>query len=205
MTTVTNVSEAPTLGGEEHYEIVNGIRVELPPMGAYQSVLASFILEILGPFVRSRNLGRVVVEALFQLDRKGNLQRRPDVAFVSYQRWAENRDVPDTRAWNVIPELAIEVNSPSNTANEILHKIRDYFRSGVECVWVVYPATEQVYVYTSAAKNVILEKSEYLEAAGIMSGFRYSIADLFEMRHLQTSAKRGARRKSNPKGGRSQS
>src|SRR5438477_12539157 len=61
----------------DHYEIVDGQRVELPPTGAYQSVLASYLGQILGSFALTKDLGRVVVETLFQLDREGKLQRTP--------------------------------------------------------------------------------------------------------------------------------
>ena len=186
--TSPEVQNDSTVDGTEHFEIINGMRVESPPMGAYQSVLASYLLEIVGPFARTNNLGRVVSETLFQLDRQGQLQRRPDVSFVSYQRWPKNRPIPETNAWDVVPELAIEVNSPSNTANEILQKIQDYFHSGVHCVWVVYPVAEQVYVYSSPARIVILTKKDQLDGAALLPGFQFPVAGLFEPGPVDVSA-----------------
>jgi Uma2 family endonuclease len=177
---VSGTKTGTILDGGEHYEVINGERVELPPMGAYQSVLASFLDQVLGPFARMKGQGRVVVETLFQLDREGKLQRKPDIAFVSYKRWPKNHRVPDTKAWDVVPDLAIEVNSPSNTGDEILQKIQDYFRAGVLCVWVVYPVTEQIFVFSSPAKNVILTKADYLDGESILPGFRFPVAQLFE-------------------------
>ncbi len=134
------------LDSEDLYEVINGIRVESLPTGAFQSTLASYLFELLAPFTRKNNLGRMVIEILFQLDAKGKLQRRPDLAFVSYKRWPKNRRVPNTNAWAVIPDLAIEAVSPSNTAEEINQKIQDYFQSGVLSVWVINPTSEQIYV-----------------------------------------------------------
>src|SRR5262245_34565523 len=68
---------------EPLYEVVNGQRVELPPMSFYAVLIASRLQELLGPFVRTHGLGRVVTEALFILDAANNLRRRPDVAFLS--------------------------------------------------------------------------------------------------------------------------
>jgi Uma2 family endonuclease len=175
----------------DHYEIVDGKRVELSPMGAYQSALASSLVLILGHFAKAQGLGRVVVETLFQLDREGKLQRKPDVAFVSYQRWAKNLRIPDTNAWDVIPELAIEVNSPSNTANEILRKIHDYFTAGVLCVWVVYPVTEQIYVYSSPENAAILSKKDYWDGGTILPGFRFAVAQLFDTLAEEAQATNG--------------
>ena len=42
-------------------------------------------------------------------------QRRPDVAFVSYNRWPRQRRVPRTEAWEVVPNLVVEVVSPTDS------------------------------------------------------------------------------------------
>ena len=47
---------------EPLYEIVGGQRLELPPMGAFPTQLASTLLLYLTPFVRENNLGRVQAE-----------------------------------------------------------------------------------------------------------------------------------------------
>ena len=65
------------------YEVVDGKIVENPPMGAKESVLASFLQGLMGPFASSNGLGRVVTETLFLIDRARNLKRRPDLAFIS--------------------------------------------------------------------------------------------------------------------------
>jgi len=61
----------------------------------------------------------------------GLSQRRPDVAYVSYDRWPRQRRVPRTQAWAVVPELVVEVISPSNTFEEVVNKVREYFRASV--------------------------------------------------------------------------
>ncbi len=49
-----------------------------------------------------------------------NKQRRPDVSFVSYQRWPKTEPVPETKAWEVVPNLAVEVVSRTETMFEVL-------------------------------------------------------------------------------------
>jgi len=77
---------------EPLYEVIDGQRMKLY-RGAYESILASFLMECLSPFVRQHKLGRAVVEVLFDLPLTGR-QRRPDVAFVSYERWPRDRRKP---------------------------------------------------------------------------------------------------------------
>ncbi len=48
------------------YEVVDGQVVENPPMGARESILASFLQDLMGPVSPGRiGLGRVVTETLF--------------------------------------------------------------------------------------------------------------------------------------------
>jgi Uma2 family endonuclease len=156
-TTAVSTGVAVTTTGEPDflYEVVNGQITELPPMGAFEVNINSDLLSYLRQFAKKYKLGRAVAELLFLLDRDKNLQRRPDIAVVTYRRWPRNQKVPQTNAWDVVPDLAVEVVSPSNTANEIMAKIREYFQAGVRCVWVIYPVEELVYVYQSPVQNRI--------------------------------------------------
>ena len=112
------------LGNDLLYEVVNNQVRELPPMGIEEGWLASTLMRILGPFAWGGGLGEVVSEILFLLIAGKKLQRRPDLAFVSFQRWPRDRRVPNAAAWDVVPNLAIEVISPTNFANDTLEKSR---------------------------------------------------------------------------------
>ncbi len=119
------------------YEIVNGERKEIPRMGALAATIASFLVTHLNNYGWSKQLGFAVAEAMLQLapDRP---QRRPDVAFIGYANWRPSSH-EDPPAWPVVPLLAAEVVSPTNTAEDMEQKLQDYFVAGVRMVWVVYP------------------------------------------------------------------
>jgi Uma2 family endonuclease len=161
------------------YEVVDGQIVENPPMGARESMLASFLLGLMDPFARSNRLGRVVNETLFSIDPIHKLNRRPDVAFVSSKRWSLKREVPATESWDVVPDLAIEVISKTNSANAIARKIEEYFQAGVSLVWVVYPVTKKIYVYNSPTRVRILQLGDELDGEGVIPGFRVPLSTLF--------------------------
>ena len=131
-------------------------------------------------YTRDRALGRVEVEMLFRIDAAKDLQRRPDVAFVSYERWPRDRKVPSTADWDVVPDLAIEVVSPTNLAGALATKIADYFRAGVGLVWVIHPNLCQVQVWESPSAARVLTAPEALEGGAVLLGFRLPLADLFE-------------------------
>ena len=107
------------------------------------------------------------------------LNRRPDVAFVSYARWP-TAFVAREPAWNVVPDLAIEIVSPTNLAEEIDRKMTDYFQAGVRLVWVFYPDSGRVYVYQSPTHGSILERTDALDGGEVLPDFRLPITELYE-------------------------
>ncbi len=80
----------------------------------------------------------------------------------------------------MIPNLAVEVVSKSNTAEEVVTKLEDYFRTGTEIVWVVYPSIRQVYVYSSTSDVKILVEPADLDGGDVLPGFHVSLNALFE-------------------------
>ena len=173
-----------TLEPEGHYEVVRGIVVEKPAMGAFETWIAS---ELFGWLMRSaevKGLGRIVSEMLFCLDAAADLKRRPDLAFISYQRWPRDRAVPRTAAWDVVPDLAIEIIRPTSLAREVPVKVAEYFQHGVRSVWVVYPIEEQVYVYDSVTSVRILTRADRLAVPSILPQFELPLECLFETEGL---------------------
>jgi Uma2 family endonuclease len=161
------------------YEVIDGQIVVLPPMGVYECGIASLLALTLGPVVRDRKLGRVVAETMFWLNRSGKLKRRPDLAFVSAKRWPLDRKLPRGEAWEIVPDLAVEVVSETNSANEIALKLVDYFRAGTEQVWVIYPAIRQVYLYASPTSVRILAEPGEIDGDNLIPGFRFPLTELF--------------------------
>ena len=124
-------------------------------------------------------LGLAVSEVLFVLHAHRDLRRRPDVAFVSYVRWP-TAVIAREAAWSAIPDLAVEIVSPTNLAEEIDSKITDYFQAQVRQVWVVYPDSGRVYVYQSPTQVTVLERTDTLDGGEVLSGFRLPIEQLYE-------------------------
>ncbi|HEV3447071.1 MAG TPA: Uma2 family endonuclease [Gemmataceae bacterium] len=169
----------PQLADEPLYAVVDGRRVELAPMGVHEGWIASVLLWHLQTFAQPRRLGRAVMEILFDLATVGK-EQRPDVAFVSSQRWPYDRVPPrGDNAWKVIPNLTVEVVSPSNMADEIQVKIHDYFQSGVELVWVIYPEHREVYVYGSPVRVQVRARTDVLEGGKVLPDFRLALEELF--------------------------
>ena len=121
------------------YELVDGIIVE-KPMGLPEAFLAGVILKLLCAWVDPRKLGFVFPgDGMMRL--APGVVRYPGVSFIRASRFPGGRvqliQVPD-----LVPDLAVEVLSPSNTVREMESKRRDYFTNGTQLVWQVDPAVE---------------------------------------------------------------
>jgi Uma2 family endonuclease len=169
----------PALESEALYEIVDGQRREVPPMGVLAGAIASVLAHYLNAFAIPRKLGLAVIELLCQL-MSNRPQRRPDIVFVTSDQW-QKQPIPgdDPPSFTGAPNLAVEVVSPTNTAQEIEDNLQDYFQAGVELVWVVYPRHRRIYVYESRIKVSVLQETDELDGGTVLPGFRLKIADLF--------------------------
>jgi Uma2 family endonuclease len=169
----------PLLNVDILYEVVDGEIRELPT-SARETQFASDLAVMVGNHASNSSLGRVQAEMLFRIDASRNLQRRPDVSYVSFERWPRGKPVPGTEAWEVVPNLAVEIVSPTNGANEVVGKVEDYFACGVQRVWVFYPLFSKVYDYGSATEVRILTRSDRLSGGDVLPGFEIALSEVFE-------------------------
>jgi Uma2 family endonuclease len=80
----------------------------------------------------------------------------------------------------VVPELAVEVVSLTNTFEEVVGKVSEYFTAGVQRVWIITPAEQRVYVYESPTQIKVLTVQEELRDEFLLPGFSLSLAELFD-------------------------
>jgi Uma2 family endonuclease len=164
-------------GEKRLFELVDGVLVE-KPMGFYEAVLAAILLRLLSEYLDEHDLG-VVSGADATMRLAPGLVRLPDVAFISWQRFPNQR-LPSEPVPGVAPDLAVEVLSQGNTEAEMERKLREYFAAGVRLVWYLDPETRTVRVYNSPAEVTKLGEEETLEGGEVLPGFRLPIREWFE-------------------------
>ena len=157
-------------------ELIDGTLVE-KGMGFGESVVAAILIAVLEPFVRSRGLG-VVSGPDGAMKFKLGLVRAPDVAFISRAR-LRRKKVADTPIPGVIPDLAIEIISKSNTRGEMERKRREYFAAGVKLVWMIDRRARRATVYTSAEDASVVSESGELDGGDVLPEFVLSLKWLF--------------------------
>jgi Uma2 family endonuclease len=157
-------------------ELVDGILVE-KPVGWVESRIEWYLGMVLGNFVHPANLG-VLVSGSGASQLGPGLARMPDLAFTKWDRMP-NGVAPQEKVCPVAPNLAVEVLSDANTAEEMRIKREEYFQAGVELVWEIDVQLRTVSVWTSLADSTILTRTDTLTGGSVLPGFSLSLADLF--------------------------
>jgi Uma2 family endonuclease len=158
-------------------ELVDGVLVE-KAMGQYESRLAAVLIHYLEVFLDRHDLG-VVYGADATLRLMPGLVRIPDVSFVSWDR-LPGHELPAEPIPDLVPDLAVEVLSESNTEAEMKRKLREYFQAGSRLVWLVDPQTRTARVYTVPRRSRLVAEDEALDGGAVLPGFSLTLREWFQ-------------------------
>jgi len=157
-------------------ELVEGTLVE-KAMGYSESTLAGAMIECLRIYNRQHRYGKVTApDGTHEL--MPDLVRLPDVAITRWNRLPDQR-MPTEAIPPVVPNLAVEILSRSNTVGEMRIKRGEYFGAGVELVWEVDPVRRTVAVYTTVDNPTILTATDTLDGGTVLPGFQLPLAVFF--------------------------
>jgi len=124
----------PDYEGKE--ELLEGELIQLPPPRYGHMNLAHDVYELIRSVLPRH---RVYLESGYQSGARNWLV--PDVSVT----WPEQPIVNDYLQG--APMIAVEIVSPSNTAEQIDRKIAVYLNGGAAEVWVIYPRTKTMMVH----------------------------------------------------------
>ena len=160
------------------FEIVDGERVEKTMSGLAQQT-GSRISRKLGNHAEDEiGDGFVGTEhfiACFEWMPK--TKRRPDVAYWRGHQYP--RGLPPKGDLALPPAMAIEIVSPGDGGEEMEIKLAEYFRAGVELVWVVYPLARKIRAEQPDGTTHTYHENDTITAAPVLPGFSITVADLF--------------------------
>ncbi len=147
--TLMTAEELERLPGDGHpYELVRAELRTMAPAGPAQGVVAALTCARLVAHVEPRGLGYVLTaDPGFFLERDPDTVLAPDVAFIAAERFSAGRPPPGFA--DVMPDLVVEVVSPSQTGAEVRDKVRAWLEAGVRLVWAIYPTTCSMQIYRS--------------------------------------------------------
>jgi Uma2 family endonuclease len=164
----------------KRFELVEGALREMSPVGGTHGIVALKIGALLLAYAEQGGSGVVTVETGYYPAGDRHNVFAPDVAFVNSARVPvpfPSKYVP------LMPDLAVEVISPTDSAPDTLMKLQRYFAAGTRIVWTVYPNERTVYVWQSAAAGGLHAQpfgpDDTLDGGSVLPGFAVQVSALF--------------------------
>lgn len=156
------------------YEIIGGERIPKKE-GARHGSVGVQTISALGAYLDDHPIGELFASTTtYQLD--GN-ELMPDISFM-----AESR-IPPTGVpvgnWEIAPNLAVEVISPTDSWDRINKKVWLYFAAGVQQVWLVSLTLQHVIIHDSPTQISVVTANEDLTSETLLPGFKCRVNDLF--------------------------
>lgn len=105
--------------------------------------------------------------------------RAPQISFIESERVPVGE--PSEWFWEGPPTLAVEIVSPEDLANDFYDRVQDYLEAGTQQVWVLWPRTRSVSIYSSDADTRELGPDASLDGGSLLPGFSVQVGDLFEI------------------------
>lgn len=153
-------------------EFIHGEPVEVAP-NDIAAMIGVKIVVMIGSFVWSNHLGFVTGEQGGY--RVGEHDLIPDCAFVSKARRANPQGETYAR---VVPDLIVEVKSPTDTYVGLVSKISLYLLADVRMAWLVLPDKRRIEVFTQDGSQSY-GLGEQIAGGDVLPGFVVSVADIF--------------------------
>ena len=163
------------------HELIDGEHYVTPsPNRIHQEIIGRLHL-LIGSWLQTRAIGRLYL-APFDVVMSRFDVVEPDLLYMSNGRAA--RVLTDANVQGV-PELVIEVGSPSTRKRDETIKRRLYERSGVSEYWFVDPELDVVRVYRAGSKGFERQVEVSREAGDVLSasllpGLELPLARIFE-------------------------
>ncbi len=158
-------------------ELIRGEVFETMPPGGQHGAIASELSAQLRVWAKQGPGGCVGVESGFILARDPDTVRAPDVYYVGADRMPPT-GIPEG-FWGLAPDLAVEVVSPRESAEEVREKVRDYLQAGTSLMWVIYPRSREVIVHTPDGLARTYTERDVLEGFTCLPGFTCPVPSLF--------------------------
>lgn len=154
------------------YEFDNGFA---EPTAAIKKAERYLIVTIQDKFAQSeayRLGGRLLPETDVWVTQ--TQMRVPDLAFFT----RDDIQVID-EATEPTPAFVVELISPTDRADKVEQKVREYFRAGVQVLWHIHPALQMVRAFTSLNTSTAYFESDAFDASPVLPDLRFSVHELF--------------------------
>lgn len=164
---------------DKRLQLIEGELYEMLPAGGEHGGITLDLGSLIRSHVKANGLGyTTAAETGYILFRNPNGKHTvvaPDVGFISKERLPQG--LPKSYI-PLAPDLAVEVVSPGDTADEIDQKVVLYLRYGSRLVWVWHPKTKTVIAHTPTNMQR-LDINDVLDGSDVLPGFKLAVREIF--------------------------
>lgn len=161
-------------------ELIRGVFCKNVSAGVDHGKYVINLAVALGGFIKSRRLGSLMgSDSGVMLENDPDTIREPDLAFISSKRLPLGSSVPGYS--EVVPDLVVEIASPSDSRRAVNDKARMWQSHGVRLVWAAYPDTRSVDVHSEDGSIITLTENDTLDGRNVLPGFTCPVSDIFEL------------------------
>ena len=159
-------------------ELIRGVLCKTMPPGLDHAAIVANLTGMLWAFLQRSRIGRIFSgDPGIWIERGPDTVRAPDIAFYAAERLAPGASVPGYA--EIVPDLAIEVASPSQSVPEVNDKARMWIDADVRLVWIVWPRWGTVEVLRPGEEVVELSGDALLEGQDVLPGFSTAVSEIF--------------------------
>jgi Uma2 family endonuclease len=139
------------------YELLSGRVLMNPPAGYPHGEIEANVVSLLGQFVRTHHLGKVFGSSQgYELPTGDTLE--PDASFVSNARWKAGPLPKRGEFLRVVPDLVVEISSPSTASRDRGEKRKAYEAAGVRELWLIDERAGEVHVFVRKGRALGRER-----------------------------------------------
>jgi Uma2 family endonuclease len=160
------------------YELDGGELIRMAPAGEEHGRIEGDLYGLLFAEVRRLRLGQLYPsDTGFILSESPGTVRSPDIAFVRKERLPLPTRGPSGYILGP-PDLAIEIQSTSQSPADLARKVEQYLAAGAQTVWVLRTARGLAQIHEAGAVVRTVRRNGFLEAKAL-PGVRIALADIF--------------------------
>ena len=174
--TAEQFGERPDPGYPE--ELVRGRIVPMSVAMPRHGQICGKVSHLLGSFADDHDLGHICNISGVVTERGPDTVRGADVSFYGYGRVPRGPLPPGYLG--VVPELVVEIISPSDRWPKVLAKVAEYLEAGVRLVVVLDGEEPSARVFRADGTTTTLKPDDQFAAPDLLPGFSIAVRRFFE-------------------------
>lgn len=171
--TMSDLAATPDDG--YRYELLRGVLFRMPPPQRKHGQISSLLNEALATYCRAKGIRtRLVADIGYELSGTGVAPTvlAPDLSILHTDDPSGSTYITDA------PLLAVEIASPSQSRPFLQDKAELYLAAGTTLVWVVWPDSRTVDVWTQPGAPITHGVGETLDGGTVLPGLTLPVVDI---------------------------